>query len=376
VNPVENNEDHAWIVRVQGREYGPVDVDELREWKREGRLIPENEIRATGSERWIRAGELPEIFAEDGHEAPGPAADRAVVRRLSFGQMFADGWRIYRAGFGRFLVLALLVSIPSFFLQLAAPFLEMPKNPGALTPVIIAAVVAFVMLVLLIIAWPFSLAGTQLLAADLHAGRDPGLRDLLSRAKPLWTRMFTLGLIVYGSYLLWTVIPLLVAFSLTVGAASLSSLLLILLLLIFTTYMVARLFINFLFWQQAGALGERRTIEALQESKELARSGTERPRMQRPLYRGAIIASLWILAIIILNVAIELPVVLFRMRGVTSLEQAATAIQAMATANSPDLLSGLTTLLSCLVHAVLRPWLAAMFVVLYLDTKTGPPKHG
>ena len=69
-----------------------------------------------------------------------------------------------------------------------------------------------------------------------------------------------------------------------------------------------------------------------------------------------------------MNVAIELPVVLFRMRGVTSLEQAATMVQAMAK-NSPDMLSGLTTLLSCLMHAILRPWLAATFVVLYLDTK-------
>ena len=365
VNPVDKNEDH-WIVRVQGKEYGPVDVEELREWKREGRLIRENEIRETGSERWIQAGELPEIFAED---ALAPAAVRPVVRRLSFGEIFANGWRIYRAGFSRFFVLALLVSVPSLFLQLAAPFLEMPKNPGALTPVIVAAAVAFVMLVLLVIAWPFSLAATQLLAADLHAGRDPKLPDLLSRAKPLWTRMFTLGLIVYGSYLLWTVIPLLVAFPLAAGAASLSGVLLALLLLLFTAYMVARLFINFLFWQQAGALGERPTFEALQESKELARSGTERPRAQRPLYRGAMIASLWLLAIILLNVAIELPVVLLRMRGVTSLEQAATTIQAMATANSTDLLSGLTTLLSCLVHAILRPWLAAMFVVLYFDTK-------
>lgn len=366
MNPVDKNEDHAWIVRVQGKEYGPVDVDELREWKREGRLIRENEIRETGSERWIQAGELPEIFAED---ALAPAAVRPVVRRLSFGEIFANGWRIYRAGFSRFFVLALLVSVPSLFLQLAAPFLEMPKNPGALTPVIVAAAVAFVMLVVLVIVWPFSLAATQLLAADLHAGRDPKLPDLLSRAKPLWTRMFTLGLIVYGSYLLWTVIPLLVAFPLAAGAASLSGVLLALLLLLFTAYMVARLFINFLFWQQAGALGERPTFEALQESKELARSGTERPRAQRPLYRGAMIASLWLLAIILLNVAIELPVVLLRMRGVTSLEQAATTIQAMATVNSTDLLSNLTTLLSCLVHAILRPWLAAMFVVLYFDTK-------
>jgi hypothetical protein len=374
VNPVDKNEDHAWIVRVQGKEYGPVDVDELREWKREGRLIRENEIRETGTEHWIRAAELPEIFADEADDALESGGATSAVRRKSFGEIFADGWRIYRAGFWRFLVLALLVSLPSFFLQLAVPFLEMPKNPGALSPVIIAVAVAFVMLVGLVIAWPFSLAATQLLAADLHAGRNPKLGDLLSRAKPLWRRMFTLGLIVYGSYLLWTVIPLLVAFSLAAGAASLSILLLILLLLIFTAYTVARLFINFLFWQQAGVLGRRPTIEALQESKDLARSGTERPRTQRPLYRGAMIASLWLLAIIILNIAIELPVVLFRMRGVTSLEQAATVIQAMATPNPSDLLSGLTTLLSCLVHAVLRPWLAAMFVVLYLDTKAGEQK--
>lgn len=374
MNPVEKNQTDAWIVRVQGKEYGPVDLEELREWKREGRLIRENEIREPGSERWIRAGELPEIFADAAEDAVESQPAQPVVRPLSFGEIFADGWRIYRRGFGRFFVLASLVSVPSFFLQLAAPFLEMPKDQGALAPVIIAAAVAFVMLVLLVMAWPFSLAATQFLAADLYAGRNPTLNDLLSRAKPLWTRMFTLGLIVYGSYLLWTVMPLVFAFSLVAGTATLSALLLTLLLLIFTAYMVARLFINFLFWQQSGALGDRPTIEALQESKELARSGTERPRAQRPLYRGAMIASLWLLAIICLNVAIELPVVLFRMRGVTSLEQAAAMIQAMATTNSPDLFSGLTTLLSCLVHAVLRPWLAAIFVVLYLDTKAGGQK--
>lgn len=357
-----------WIVRVQEKEYGPVDLDELREWKREGRLIRDNEIREPGSERWIRAGELPEIFADE--EAPEPVkSEPPPLQRQSFGDIVAEGWRIYRAGFLRFFVLALFVSVPSFVLQLAVPFLELPKDHAVPTSVIIAAAAAFVMLMLLVIAWPFSLAATQLLAADLHAGRDPQLGDLLSRAQPLWTRMFTLGLIVYGSYLLWGALPLVLAFSLAAGAASLSSLLLTLLLLIFAAYMVARLFINFLFWQQAGTLGARPTIEALQESRELARSGAERPRVERPLYRGAMIASLWLLLLIVLNVAIELPAVLFRMRGVTSVEQAATMMQAMATTNSLDLLSSLTTLLSCLVHAVLRPWLAAVFVVLYLETK-------
>ncbi len=356
-----------WIVRVQDREYGPVGVDELREWKREGRLIRENEIRESGSERWIRAGELPEVFADEPGE---PATPPPIVRRLSLGEILAAGWRIYRQGFARFLALALLVAVPAFFLQLAGPFLEAAKPGSKIDPaVIVAAAVAFLMLMLLVIAWPFSLAGMQLLAADLWAGRNPSLRQILDRAKPLWTRMFVLGLIVYGSYILWTLIPLLVAFSIATGSASLSSLLLVLCLLIFTTYMVARLFINFLFWQQAGALGGGDTMETLRESRELARSRAELPRMQRPLYRGALIASLWLLLLIVLNVAIEMPVVLYRMRDVTSLEQASALLQSMSTASAPDLLSGLTTFLSTLFHAVLRPWLATIFVVLYLDTK-------
>ncbi|HEX4667565.1 MAG TPA: DUF4339 domain-containing protein [Chthoniobacterales bacterium] len=373
MNSFENNQSEAWIVRVQGKEYGPVDLDELREWKREGRLIRENEIREPGSEHWIKAGEFVEIFGDEVEAAePTPPP---VIERRSFGWILAEGWRVYRAGFGRFFLLALLVSVPSFFLQLAAPFLEMPKEGGPTSVVIGSALVVFAMLALLVVAWPFSLAGMQLLAADLFAGRNPGLREILSRAKPLWMRMFLLGLIVYGSYFLWTIIPLLVALSLAAGPLALGSVALMLSLLFFALYMVARLFINFLFWQQAGALGGGETIDSLRESKELARSGTELPRLQRPLYRGALIASLWLLVIIFFNVAIELPVVLYRMRGVTSLEQAATLLQTMATKSTPDFLAGLTTFLSSLIHAILRPWLAAVFVVLYLATKANQQKR-
>ncbi|MGI8889176.1 MAG: DUF4339 domain-containing protein [Chthoniobacterales bacterium] len=373
MDPEERNQNGPWYVRVQGKEYGPVDLEELREWRREGRLIRDNEIRDEDSERWIRAGQWPEIFVDETPEEP-VRAEPPPLKRRSLADILGDGWRIYRAGFVRFFVLALFVSAPSFFLQLAAPFLELPKDHTVTTPVIIAASVVFFTIMLLVIAWPFSLAATQLLAADLQAGREPKVAELLTRAKPLWTRMFTLGLIVYASYLLWTALPLVLAFSLVTGAVSLGSLLITLLLLIFAAYMVARLFVNFLFWQQSGALSARPTIEALQESKELARSGTDRPRVERPLYRGALIASLWLLAVIVLNVAIEMPAILFRMRGITSVEQAATMVQSMATTSSFDLLSAVTTLLSCLVAAVLRPLLAAVFVVLYLDTRAERPR--
>ncbi|HEY1771450.1 MAG TPA: DUF4339 domain-containing protein [Chthoniobacterales bacterium] len=354
-----------WIVRVQGREYGPVDADELRAWRQDGRLIRENEIREADNDRWFPAGQLPEVFADD--VAPA-AAPPLLVRHMTFGQIVAESWRVYRHGFGRFFLIAALVSLPSFILQMAAPFLEMPAN-GKPSPTLIAAVViAFLSLMALIIAWPFSLAAMQLLAADLFAGRAPGLRDLLARAKPLWTRMFVLGLIVYGSYFLWTLVPCLLAFS-TAAGGSLGGILIALLLLLFALYMVARLFINFLFWQQSAALGSGEMMDALRESKDLARGGTDRPYLQRPLWRGALIASVWLLLILGLNVAIELPALLWRMRGITTVEQALPLLQAMATTNTLDLSTIVTTALSSLVNAVLRGWLAAIFVVLYLDTK-------
>jgi hypothetical protein len=74
-----------------------------------------------------------------------------------------------------------------------------------------------------------------------------------------------------------------------------------------------------------------------------------------------------------LNIAIELPVMLYQLRNVTTLEQATTALESMKTMNSPDLLTAVATFISSLMHAILRPWLAAIFVVLYFDTKAAMP---
>jgi hypothetical protein len=51
-----------WIVRVQGKEYGPADIDTLREWKQEGRLLPENEARNAGADLWNTAAAIPGLF--------------------------------------------------------------------------------------------------------------------------------------------------------------------------------------------------------------------------------------------------------------------------------------------------------------------------
>ena len=116
VNPVENNPTDAWIVRVQGKEYGPVDLEELRAWKQEGRLVRENEIREPGSERWIPAGELPELFAD---ETPAPNVPPTIVRQSTLGEILVRTWQIYRERFGQFLGLSALVIVPSLCAQLS-----------------------------------------------------------------------------------------------------------------------------------------------------------------------------------------------------------------------------------------------------------------
>jgi hypothetical protein len=49
-------------VRVDGREYGPANIDILREWKAEGRVLPANEARRADAELWTLAAEIPGLF--------------------------------------------------------------------------------------------------------------------------------------------------------------------------------------------------------------------------------------------------------------------------------------------------------------------------
>ena len=52
-----------WIVRVQGAEYGPANIETLREWKAEGRLLPSNEARRADVDLWTTAAEIPGLFS-------------------------------------------------------------------------------------------------------------------------------------------------------------------------------------------------------------------------------------------------------------------------------------------------------------------------
>src|SRR5258706_15873907 len=65
------------IVGADGREYGPISADQLRQWVAEGRANAQTRVLAEGTTEWKTVGELPE-FASPGAAGPsGPASPTA-----------------------------------------------------------------------------------------------------------------------------------------------------------------------------------------------------------------------------------------------------------------------------------------------------------
>src|SRR6267154_1790054 len=177
-----------WIVRVQGKEYGPADIDTLREWKREGRLLPENEARpasadptaVAGSAKeglWGTAAAIPGLF-DVGTDVPtaGRSPQRAPLelQQRSFGQILAETFQIYRKGFFQFLGLTLLVLLPSICSQLTTALTHTARGSGGDVRVLVAGLFAFLMFILSMAMWPVYIAGIQILTVEFAGGRRPG----------------------------------------------------------------------------------------------------------------------------------------------------------------------------------------------------------
>jgi len=359
-----------WIVRVEGQEYGPVDTDALRDWRREGRLIPANELRRVGDERWIRADELVEVFA-DAEPAQPPPLPREFEITKTWRQISAETFQIYRRGFGRFMLFGLLTSVPMFVLQWTLPKIPLPDlTAGTYTfPSQPLPPICGVMFGVLLLLWPISSAGFQFVADDILRRRPRSIRDQFSAALHLWGRLFGTALVVYGSYFFWLFVPLIAMIAFIGSANPLLASLMIILIGGFMVYMNARLFINFLFWQQTAVLEPNPPLAALRESKELARSVPDAPRLERPLYRGAIVASVWLLLLLVLTFGVQVPFTLVRFAGLDNPEEALALMRKMAESQTPDALVIAADIATAALNLLLRPVLAAAFVVLYYDAR-------
>ncbi len=189
-----------WIVRVQGKEYGPVDIETLREWRDEGRLLPPNQARRADVDLWTTAAEIPGLF-ESVDDLEGRTFDVSLPRR-SFAQILTETLRIYRKGFFQFFYLTLLVALPSICAQLSGSALGVSPEMNADLRTLIAAMFTFCMLLLSLAAWPTFIAGIQIVAAEIAAGgRKARIFALFREVLKFWPRVALLDGASAGNHL-------------------------------------------------------------------------------------------------------------------------------------------------------------------------------
>jgi hypothetical protein len=368
-----------WIIRVQGKEYGPVDVETLHEWKTEGRLLPGNEARRADDDLWTTATDIPGLFDVVSEPAlsvsHGSAVGRSLQRtplqtRRSFAQILIETVRIYREGLFQFVGLTLLALLPSAAGQLTSALIEITPNANVDLRTLAAGVFGFFMFVLTIVLWPVYLAGIQILTAQMAAGRRTGFLTVLNEAVKYWPRVAALSLFVYGVFFLLTVFAFGIAVMLITTPPSLFSALLALALLAFQVWLFGRFFINVLFWQQFAVLENVGAFDSLRESKNLARSGRDLPWFHRPLWRGAFIASIWFAFVLAITLGPEWSMLERYFHELTTSQGPQALIQAL-TATSKSQAFNIAGFLLGLVQTLLRPLLGIAFVLLYLDIKSG-----
>ncbi|MBV9010217.1 MAG: DUF4339 domain-containing protein [Verrucomicrobia bacterium] len=360
--------EQRWFVRVSGREYGPVDLDTLAEWKREGRLVPSNDVRAEHESAWSPAAELAGLFKPPPLPPPQASA-QPLPRHRTIGQIIRDSFRIYKSAFLPFFAATLLTAIPLLAFELVSPSYGIFRRGLSGSGFTAANITLLLAATVLIVTWPLFLAAIQIGTVEVLAGRKVRLGELLRRAVNYYPRFAWLSFIVYGSYFIWTALPVLAIVSLVSSGPSIATLLLALLILAIQVTMVARLWVNFLFWQQAAGIANLDGAAAIEESRALARSQRRARKIDRPLWRGALLASLWFVLMLGLSAGLEVPFVLSKVQDITTPEQALAFFQNAKPPQSPDFMLIASAVLSSLVHTLLRPVFGIAFVLLYFDSR-------
>jgi len=369
-----------WIVRVDGREYGPANIDTLIEWKSEGRVLPANEARRADAELWTLAAQIPGLFDVEAlatarvaqliHSTSSGQAPPLLPSR-GFGRILAETFRIYARGFLQFLPLTLLVVLPSVCGQLAAMWTQSAQTSDAGLRVLAAGGFAFLMFIFSIAMWPAYVAGIQILTAEIAAGRRLGFFAALNEAVRFWPRVAALCIFVYGVFFLLIVFALLIAAMIVAGASSVFVILIALALLGLQVWMFGRFFINVLFWQQVAVLENAGVIDSLRESRNLAHSGRELPWFQRPLWRGVFISSLWFAFVLTIALVSEWTTLQHSFTELMTIQDPQALLQKLTEAQQARGFDVSSFALG-LLQKILQPLIGIAFVVLYIDSRREP----
>jgi hypothetical protein len=360
-----------WIVRVQGKEYGPANIDTLHEWKKEGRLIPENEARTADTDLWSTAAAIPGLF--DVGTFAVPSAQAQIVPPLqtqyrSFGQILAETFQIYRKGFFQFLGLTLVVLLPSVCSQLTTVLMQTARGSDGDLRVLAGGSFAFLMFVLSMAMWPVYVAGIQIITAEIAHGRRPGLIAALNEAVRFWPRVAALCIFVFVVFALLTLFGFGIALMVVAGASSLLLILFALGLLFLQVWMFGRFFVNVLFWQQFAVLENAEFIDSLRESRNLARSGRDLPWFQRPMWRAVFISSIWFAFVLAITLGPQWTTLQHYFNQLATTQDPQALLQQLTEAQKAHGFDIYSFVLGIL-QKILQPLLGIAFVVLYLDSK-------
>jgi hypothetical protein len=363
-----------WIVRVQGAEYGPANIETLREWKAEGRLLPSNEARRADVDLWTTAAEIPGLFDVGALAASARRLTQPPLQipRRSFTQILTETLQVYRKGFFQFLGLTLLVLLPSICSQLTTAFVKPSQGSNVDMVSVLAAGFAFLMFILSIVMWPVYIAGIQILTAEIVRGNRFNLVAVLNEAVRFWPRVAALCIFVYGVFFLLMVFGLAIAAMALAGSSSVLLVLVAMALLILQVWMFGRFFVNVLFWQQFTVLENAGFIDSLRESRDLARSGRNLSWIQRPLWRGALIASIWFVVVLAITLGAQWGTLHQYLNQLLTTQDPQALLQQMTEAQKASGFNIAAFALS-VVEKVLQPLVGIAFVVLYLDSKLESP---
>jgi hypothetical protein len=386
-----------WIIRVEGKEYGPADLATLRDWKAEGRVLPTNPARRTDVDLWKTAGEIPELFhlglppvqtsveadatparsvsGAEGNEAIAAGTAATTTSKPPTRNILTETFRIYFRGFFQFFCLSLLSIVPILCGEFAARFIDTATGVTPDLRTLVAWAFGTCMFVLRIVLIPIYIAGIQILSIELATGQRVGFFSVLNGAVKYWPRVAGLGLYVCGVFFLLFVFALGIAI-MVLTSSNLFSIVLALGLLVIQVWLFGKFFINVLFWQQFSVLENANAADALRESRELARSGCDLPWYQRPLWRGGFIVSIWFAFIIALSVVVfwqklvaEWPMYQDYFNQLTQTQDPQALLQKMnanlQTAQGFDY----RAMAFNIGQRILQPLLGIAFVVLYLDSK-------
>jgi hypothetical protein len=290
------------------------------------------------------------------------------VRSRTFGQIVTETFRIYARGFFQFLPLTLLVVLPSVCGQLAAVWAQTGQASDTDLRVVAAGGFAFLMFIVSMAMWPVYVAGIQIFTVEIVAGRSPGLFAGLNDAVRFWPRVAALCVFVYGVFLLLSIFALVIAAMVVTGASSLFVIFFALVLLGLQVWMFSRFFINVLFWQQFAVLENTGVIESLRESRNLARSGGERPWFQRPSWRGAFIVSLWFVFVLAITLFSQWPTLQHYFNEIMTTQDPQALVQKLTEAQHAHGFDISGFALS-VFQKIVQPLVGIAFVVLYLDSR-------